>query len=62
MKSAIKWLLGLYVGVALVTFVLQAPDRFPACGGAAACGRALSKELFGRQSGRSTGQFEHNML
>jgi hypothetical protein len=42
MKS-LKYLLGLYVAVALVTFVLQAPNRFPACGEAAACGLSFVK-------------------
>jgi hypothetical protein len=39
----IKLLLGVYVSIALVTMVLQAPNRFPACSGAAACGLSFAK-------------------
>jgi hypothetical protein len=39
----LKLLLGLYVAIALVTMVLQAPHRFPGCSDAAACGLSFAK-------------------
>ena len=43
MKSLIKWLLGLYVAIGIVTLVLQIYWRFPECSGAMGCGLSYAK-------------------
>jgi hypothetical protein len=39
----LKALFGLYVAVALVTLILQLPQRYPACAATGGCGVSLAK-------------------
>jgi hypothetical protein len=43
MKSILKWVLGLYVVVAIVTMILQVEPRYSMCSGAAGCGLSYVK-------------------
>jgi len=43
MKSALKWVLGLYVVVAIVTMISQVQARNSMCSGAAGCGLSYAK-------------------
>ena len=43
MKGNIKLLIGLYVAIALGTFVLQAPNRYPACSETGGCAMSFAK-------------------
>ena len=45
MSRTIKWLLGLYSIIGLISFVFQFPDRYPACVGAMGCGLSFAKGI-----------------
>jgi hypothetical protein len=43
MKSAIKWLFGVYAAVGILTLVMQFYYRYPNCSEAMACGLSFAK-------------------
>jgi hypothetical protein len=43
MKSIIKWLVGLYIVVAVITMFAQISYRYPVCSGARGCGLSFTK-------------------
>jgi hypothetical protein len=43
MKSTVKWLLGLYVAVGIITMIFQIYYRYPRCSGAMECGLSFAK-------------------
>jgi hypothetical protein len=43
MKSFMKWLLGLYVIVGIITMIFQVYYRYPVCIGAMGCGLSFAK-------------------
>jgi hypothetical protein len=45
MKSNMKWLLGLYVAVGIITMIFQIYYRYPACSGAMRCGLSFAKGI-----------------
>jgi hypothetical protein len=45
MKSTLKWLVGLYVVVAIITFMVRVPDRNAICTGIGGCGLSYSKGI-----------------
>jgi hypothetical protein len=45
MKSLLRWLIGLYVAIAVITMGFQVYYRYPDCAPAVACGVSLSKGI-----------------
>ena len=45
MKSILKWLVGLYVVVAIITFIVQVPTRNTICSGIGGCGLSYVKGI-----------------
>ena len=45
MKSIIKWLLGLYVVLAIITMGFQIYFRYPTCSAAMGCGVSMAKGI-----------------
>lgn len=43
MKSTMKWLLGLYLVVGIITMIFQIYYRYPVCSGAMGCGLSFAK-------------------
>lgn len=45
MKSILKWLVGLYLVVAIITFIVQIPYRNERCSGIGECGLSYVKGI-----------------
>jgi predicted benzoate:H+ symporter BenE len=43
MKSLMKWLVGLYIVLGIITMIFQIYYRYPICSGAAGCGLSSAK-------------------
>ena len=43
MKSTMKWPLGLYVAIGIITMIFQIYYRYPVCTGVAGCGLSYAK-------------------
>jgi hypothetical protein len=45
LKSTMKWLLGLYIAVGIITMVFQIYYRYPVCSEAIKCGLSFAKGI-----------------